>query len=170
MTRFWCEPGKPAQMATLIQASGQFRYGEGCRRPPNVQVRHERLADPGNNQPGDGSRFRGRGLIAIMPCLRGLMDPAVGIYCLKNPASGLVFNAGLSLIHGGSGAYSHFAQEDAFSQVNAPTSIVSNPVSRVGCICGLNFDEWLEGIRLMFASDKACCHIDFSVLPTNQKT
>ena len=27
------------------------------------------------------------------------MDPAVGIYCLKNPASGLVVNAGLSLIH-----------------------------------------------------------------------
>ena len=69
MTRFWCEPGKPAQMATLIQASGQFRHGEEIRGPPNVQVRHEWLAAPGNNQPDDGSRFRGRGLIAIMPLL-----------------------------------------------------------------------------------------------------
>lgn len=54
-----------AFLAQTAHESGGFLYLREIWGPTPVQARYEGRADLGNTQPGDGSRFRGRGLIQI---------------------------------------------------------------------------------------------------------
>lgn len=50
-------------IATCGHESGGFKHVREIWGPTEAQKRYEGRADLGNTQPGDGSRFRGRGLI-----------------------------------------------------------------------------------------------------------
>lgn len=54
-----------AFIAQVGHESGGFKYVRELWGPTAAQQRYEGRADLGNTQPGDGSRFRGRGLIQI---------------------------------------------------------------------------------------------------------
>lgn len=54
-----------AFIAQVGHESGGFTLTRELWGPTSAQTRYEGRADLGNTQPGDGSRFRGRGLIQI---------------------------------------------------------------------------------------------------------
>jgi putative chitinase len=54
-----------AWLAQIGHESGGFRFVREIWGPTEAQARYEGRKDLGNTEPGDGSRFRGRGLIQI---------------------------------------------------------------------------------------------------------
>lgn len=76
-----------AFLAQVGHESGGFVWTREIWGPTPAQQRYEGRADLGNTQPGDGSRFRGRGLIQITGRSNyRAVSAGLGIDFLGNPA------------------------------------------------------------------------------------
>lgn len=75
-----------AFLAQVGHESGGFVYTREIWGPTEAQKRYEGRKDLGNTQPGDGSRFRGRGLIQITGRANyEAVARAMGIDCVSRP-------------------------------------------------------------------------------------
>ncbi len=79
-------PRVAAFIAQVGHESGQFRWAEGVWGPTAQQVGYEGRADLGNTVPGDGSKYRGRGLIQITGRANyAACGEALGLDLINNP-------------------------------------------------------------------------------------
>lgn len=75
-----------AFLAQVAHESGMFHWMREIWGPTPVQLRYEGRADLGNTQPGDGSRFCGRGLIQVTGRANYMRAAAaLGIDCVEHP-------------------------------------------------------------------------------------
>lgn len=75
-----------AFLAQIGHESGGLKYATELWGPTDAQLRYEWRADLGNTQLGDGSRFRGRGLIQITGRSNyGQVSTALGVDYLTAP-------------------------------------------------------------------------------------
>lgn len=75
-----------AFLAQVGHESGGFRYTREIWGPTPAQERYEGRLDLGNTEPGDGSKYRGRGLIQITGRYNyAHASKALGIDALNNP-------------------------------------------------------------------------------------
>lgn len=75
-----------AFLAQVGHESGGFVYTREIWGPTEAQKRYEGRKDLGNTQPGDGSRYRGRGLIQITGRANyEAVARALGIDCVRRP-------------------------------------------------------------------------------------
>lgn len=75
-----------AFLAQIGHESGGFVYTREIWGPTQAQQRYEGRKDLGNTQPGDGSRFRGRGLIQITGRYNyTAVAEGLGIDCVNRP-------------------------------------------------------------------------------------
>lgn len=80
----------PARLAGFVSQvaheSGRLVYVSEIWGPTPAQVRYEGRADLGNTQPGDGSRYKGRGLIQVTGRTNyRKAAQALGIDCEQRP-------------------------------------------------------------------------------------
>lgn len=75
-----------AFLAQIAHETGRFKWIREIWGPTPAQVRYEGRADLGNNQPGDGKRFMGRGLIQVTGRANYMhAAAALGIDCVNHP-------------------------------------------------------------------------------------
>lgn len=76
-----------AFLAQIAHESGGFRYVREIWGPTETQQKYEGRIDLGNIQPGDGYKFRGRGLIQITGRSNyAKMSMKLNVDCIANPA------------------------------------------------------------------------------------